>query len=128
MASVVGTSTIASTAVCVMSVRQQILVACLGFVAIVVTLGGLAQQHATRMARLAVGIYDNSFIGMSYVAQAREAFVHLAEEVSEGAAPSHPPGRAKLREYLITWMLRWSGLLRTARERQDDTPGNCWFN
>ncbi len=88
------TGTIASTGLHLVSVRRQILVACLGFVAIVVTLGGLAQQHATRMARLAIGIYDNSFIGMSYVAQAREAFVHLAEETgSEGAVPSHPPRR-----------------------------------
>ena len=85
-----------------MSVRQQILVACLGFVAIVVTLGGLAQQHATRMAALAVGIYDNSFIGMSYVAQVREAFVHLAEESpSEGAPSSHPPRRVDVERVVV---------------------------
>jgi hypothetical protein len=109
-----------------MSVQRQILVACLGFVAIVVTLGGLAQQHATRMARLGVGIYDNSFIGMSYVSQAREAFVHLAEEnVSEGAAPSHPRGRAKVERVLDRLDV---AVDRAARQRQDDVPGHCWFS
>ncbi len=98
--------------------------------AIVVTLGGLAQQHATRMARLAVGIYDNSFIGMSYVAQAREAFVHLAEENGSeaAAAPSHLPRRGDVERYLIAWMLRSSVLLRAARAKQGNVPGHCFFS
>jgi len=44
-----------------MSVQLKILAACLGFVAIIAALGGLAQQQVAQMGRLAIGIYDHAF-------------------------------------------------------------------
>jgi len=61
-----------------MSVRLRILAACLGFVAIIAAVGGLAQQQAAQMGRLAVSIYDHAFMGMSYVDQAQEEFLRFA--------------------------------------------------
>jgi methyl-accepting chemotaxis protein len=60
-----------------MSVQTKILGACLVFVAIIAMVGGLAQQQAARMGHLAVGIYDHSFMGMSYVNQTQEEFLRL---------------------------------------------------
>ncbi len=60
-----------------MSVRMKILAACLGFVAIIGLLGVLAQQQAGQMGRLAIGIFDHAFMGMSYVNQAQNEFLRL---------------------------------------------------
>ncbi len=60
-----------------MTVQSKILAACLLFVAIIAGVGGLAQQQSNRMGRLAVGIYDHAFMGMSYVDQAQEEFLRL---------------------------------------------------
>ena len=60
-----------------MSVRMKILAACLGFVAIIALLGVLAQQQASQMGRLAIGIFDHAFMGMSYVNQAQNEFLRL---------------------------------------------------
>jgi methyl-accepting chemotaxis protein len=60
-----------------MSVHTKILAACLGFVAIIALLGGLAQQQAAQMGRQAINIYDHAFMGMSYVDQAQEEFLRL---------------------------------------------------
>jgi methyl-accepting chemotaxis protein len=60
-----------------MSVRMKILAACLGFVAIIALLGVLAQQQAAQMGRLAIGIFDHAFMGMSYVNQAQNEFLRL---------------------------------------------------
>jgi methyl-accepting chemotaxis protein len=62
-----------------MSVQFKILAACLGFVAIIAMVGGLAQQQAWRMGRLAIGIYDHAFMGMSYVDQAQVEFLRFEE-------------------------------------------------
>jgi methyl-accepting chemotaxis protein len=61
-----------------MSVQLKIFAACLMFVAIIAALGGLAQQQAAQMGRLAISIYDHAFMGMSYVDQAQEEFLRLA--------------------------------------------------
>jgi methyl-accepting chemotaxis protein len=58
-------------------VRMKILAACLGFVAIIALLGVLAQQQAAQMGRLAIGIFDHAFMGMSYVNQAQNEFLRL---------------------------------------------------
>ena len=81
-----------------MSVRQKILAACLGFVAIIAVLGGLAWQQGTQMGRLAISLYDHTFIGMSYVDQSQAEFLRLA---------------AANRETDPTW----STYLRKARDR-----------
>jgi len=59
------------------SVHAKILAACFGFVAIIATVGGLAQQQAAEMGRLAISIYDHAFMGMSYVDQAQAEFLRL---------------------------------------------------
>jgi methyl-accepting chemotaxis protein len=69
-----------------MSVYTKILVACLGFVAIIAGVGGMAQQQAARMGRLAIGIYDHAFMGMSYVDQAQEEFLRLQSSVRDDGA------------------------------------------
>ena len=76
-----------------MSVRTKILTACLIFVAIVAAVGGLAQRQSAEMGRLAIGIYDRAFMGMSYVDQAEEAFLHL--EAAANTSGSVDPARLR---------------------------------
>jgi methyl-accepting chemotaxis protein len=71
---------------CLMSVKSRILAACLVFVAIICMVGGLAQQQAGEMGRLAIGIYDHAFMGMSYVDQAQNAFLRLQDAHREAGA------------------------------------------
>jgi methyl-accepting chemotaxis protein len=82
-----------------MSVQLKILAACMCFVAIVAALGGLAQQQASQMGRLAVGIYDHAFMGMSYVDQAQEEFLRFASRHREaGDTLTDPAARADLQK------------------------------
>ena len=81
-----------------MSVQSKILVACLFFVAIIAMVGGLAQQQAAQMGRLAIGIYDHAFMGMSYVDQAQEEFLRL--EASHHATGATLSGNAELPKVL----------------------------
>jgi methyl-accepting chemotaxis protein len=81
-----------------MSVQTKILAACMVFVAIIAVVGGLAQQQAGRMGRMAIGIYDHAFMGMSYVDQAQEAFLQLQSKRRDGA--STLSGNADLQKVL----------------------------
>jgi methyl-accepting chemotaxis protein len=73
----------------------------LGFVVIIAALGGLAQQQAAQMGRLAVGIYDHAFMGMSYVDQTQREFLRLAaEHGAPGATLADAAGRARLHNVL----------------------------
>jgi methyl-accepting chemotaxis protein len=84
-----------------MSVQLKILAACLGFVVIIAALGGLAQQQAGQMGRLAVGIYDHAFMGMSYVDQAQEEFLRLAaRHHAADATLADAAGRADVQKVL----------------------------
>jgi methyl-accepting chemotaxis protein len=84
-----------------MSVQSKILAACLVFVAIIAMVGGLAQQQASQMGRLAVGIYDHAFMGMSYVDQAQSEFLRLeAARRSVGTTWSDAAARADLQKVL----------------------------
>jgi methyl-accepting chemotaxis protein len=87
--------------VSLMSVQLKILAACLGFVAIIAALGGLAQQQASQMGRLAMGIYDHAFMGMSYVDQTQEEFLRFAAgHHAPGETLADPASRAALRKVL----------------------------
>jgi methyl-accepting chemotaxis protein len=84
-----------------MSVQLKILAACLGFVAIIAALGWLAQQQAAQMGRLAIGIYDHAFMGMSYVDQTQEEFLRLAAaHRGAGATLADADGRAGVQKVL----------------------------
>lgn len=84
-----------------MSVQLKILGACLGFVAIIGVLGGLAQLQVARMGRLAVGIYDHAFMGMSYVDQTQEEFLRVvAHRRAADATLGDVAGRADLQKVL----------------------------
>jgi diguanylate cyclase (GGDEF)-like protein/PAS domain S-box-containing protein len=72
-----------------MPVRWKILAACLGFVAIIATLGGLAWQQGMQMGRIAVGLYDHTFIGMSFVDQTQEEFLRLAASYQQSDPKWH---------------------------------------
>ncbi len=85
-----------------MLVYQKILAACLGFVAIIAVLGGLAQWQATEMGRLVMGIYDHAFIGMSYVDQTEQQFLRLAgANRNLGITASSPVNRSDLLAVLV---------------------------
>lgn len=79
-----------------MTVQGKVLSACLGFVAIIAALGGLAQRQDAQMGRLAVGIYDRAFMGMSYVDQAEMEFLRLAS----GRAALAPASTQRLLDLL----------------------------
>ena len=84
-----------------MSVGRRILGACLVFVLIVAVVGGLAQRQDARMGRLAVGIYDHTFMGVLYVDQAQEEFLRLtAAHQTTGATFDSPAGRAGVERVL----------------------------
>ena len=98
-----------------MSVKLKILAACLGFVAIIATVGGLAQQQAAQMGRLAISIYDHAFMGVSYVDQAQGAFLRLEATHRDLAdAPLTPDDVGKVLELLDV------ALDRAASERTRD--------
>ncbi len=61
-----------------MSMQLKIFSACLGFVAIIAVLGGLAHRQSAETGRLAIDIYDHSLIGLSYVDQAEAEFLRIA--------------------------------------------------
>jgi len=101
-----------------MSVQLKILAACLGFVAIIAALGGLAQQQVAQMGRLAIGIYDHAFMGMSYVSQAQEEFLRLAAaHRGADATLADKSGRADLQKVLLRVDV---ALERAATERTRD--------
>ncbi len=81
-----------------MSVQSKILAACLVFVMIIAMVGGLAQQQAAQMGRLAISIYDHSFMGMSYVNQAQEEFLRL--EAAEHDSTASLAGNVQLKKVL----------------------------
>jgi methyl-accepting chemotaxis protein len=84
-----------------MSVQRKILAACAGFVAIIVLLGVLTQRQSGQMGRLAVGIYDHAFLGMSYVDQAQAEFLRLAAAHRDaGVAFDDKASRAGLQKVL----------------------------
>ena len=87
-----------------MSVQRKILVACLGFVAIILLLGGLAHQQALKWSRLVIGIYDHAFIGMSYVDQTQEEFLRLL------AADVMAASRFLRKSVELTCRKSWNGL------------------
>jgi methyl-accepting chemotaxis protein len=104
-----------------MSVQQKILAACLGFVAIIAALGGLAQQQAAQMGRLAVGIYDHAFMGMSYVDQTEQEFLRLAAaHGAPGATLADAAGRAQLHKVLTLFDV---AVERATSQRTRDTGG-----
>ncbi len=79
-----------------MSMQLKILSACLGFVLIIGMLGGLAHQQGAQMGRLAVGIYDHAFLGVSYVDQTQEEFLRIAA----AHARADTVGRANIQRVL----------------------------
>src|ERR1700679_683561 len=84
-----------------MSVQLKILAACLGFVAIIAVVGGLAQRQAAQMGRLAIDIYDHAFMGMSYVDQTQEEFLRFAApRPHDGATAPDAAARASLQKVL----------------------------
>jgi methyl-accepting chemotaxis protein len=101
-----------------MSVQLKILAACLAFVVIIATLGGLAQRQAAQMGRLAISIYDHAFMGMSYIDQAQEEFLRLAAtHRGAGATLSDDAGRAALKSVLVRLDV---ALERAASDRSRD--------
>nr|WP_321984548.1 methyl-accepting chemotaxis protein [uncultured Lichenicoccus sp.] len=72
-----------------MSVQLRIMAACAMFVLIIATLGLLAQRQAAEMGRLALGIYDHSFTGMSYVDDANATFLRLQAAHAGGNRVTH---------------------------------------
>ena len=84
-----------------MSVQLKILAACLGFVAIIATVGGLAQRQAAEMGRLAIAIYDNAFMGMSYVDQAQADFLRFTAKHRDATViPADSPELRKVLDRL----------------------------
>lgn len=84
-----------------MSVRLRILAASFVFVAIIAILGGLGWQQVAQMGRLAVGIYDHAFMGMSYVDQTQEEFLRMeAAHGNQGAARTDAVDHAALQKVL----------------------------
>jgi methyl-accepting chemotaxis protein len=99
-----------------MSVQLKILAACLGFVAIIATVGGLAQQQAAEMGRLAIAIYDHAFMGMSYVDQAQDDFLRFAAQQGSGTSiQASDPGLQKVLDRLDV------ALERAASDRTRET-------
>jgi methyl-accepting chemotaxis protein len=60
-----------------MTIRTRILLACLGFLAITVSLGLFGRQQETRMSELALDIYDRAFTGINYARKVETDFVRL---------------------------------------------------
>jgi diguanylate cyclase (GGDEF)-like protein/PAS domain S-box-containing protein len=73
----------------VLPMRLKIFVTCFCILSIILALGGLVHRQSAQMGQLAMRIYDHSFIGMSYVAQAQEEFSHIADLYQGDNATRH---------------------------------------
>ena len=97
-----------------MSVQQKIFAACLGFVAIVVALGGLAHQQIQQMGRLTLVIYDHAFVGMSYAERMQADFLRVAAATREGHLPTLATFQSMLDELDVALERAVSPRTRTA--------------
>ena len=60
-----------------MSIRLKVLLACIGFAAIIVALGLFSRQQQQEMASLAEHLYDNT-VGVDYAHKVETGFVRFA--------------------------------------------------
>jgi len=67
-----------------MSIRAKILAGCLALTALTGMLGAYAQHAERQLGGLALRIYDDAFMGVSYLRSAQVGFAFLAASVSQG--------------------------------------------
>ena len=63
-----------------MSIRSKILLGCLGLTMLTVLIGVSAQRAERRLGNLALGIYDDAFMAVSYLRAAQVEFADLASD------------------------------------------------
>jgi signal transduction histidine kinase len=70
-----------------MSVRWKILIGCLAFVAIIIALGIFTRAQESELGALAIDVYDNALVGVTYVQEAQTDFVRLSTGEEHSSSP-----------------------------------------
>src|SRR6185312_9279375 len=76
-----------------MSIRLKILLGCLAMLALTVGLGVYERQQAHGLGRLAIGVYEQSLMSISYARSAQAGFLRL--DAAGAAAGKVSPGKLK---------------------------------
>src|SRR3954454_174093 len=76
-----------------MSIRLKILLSCLAMLGLTVCLGVYERQQAQALGRLAIGVYEQSLMSISYARGAQAGFLRLAGAGAEAGAI--PAGKLK---------------------------------
>src|SRR5262245_40672814 len=75
-----------------MPIRIKILIGCLGFLAVMITLGLFMREQEQQIEQHALDVYDNALIGVSYVRKVQTDFVRLAASQPKTAKRLTPEG------------------------------------
>src|SRR3954468_5220397 len=76
-----------------MSIRLKILLGCLAMLALTVGRGVYERQQAQALGRLAIGVYEQSLMSISYARSAQAGFLRLAG--ARAGAATIPSGKLK---------------------------------
>jgi signal transduction histidine kinase/CheY-like chemotaxis protein len=70
-----------------MPIRIKILIGCLGFLAVTISLGLFLREQENRLGLLSMEVYDNALIGVSYVRKVQTEFVRMAGTERDATDP-----------------------------------------
>ena len=73
-----------------MSIRTRIFLACLGLTAVTLVFGVVSRSAQTQLAQIAVRLYDEAFMSMSYLRSAQNSLLIVSRDVAAGNTnPAH---------------------------------------
>ena len=67
-----------------MSIRTRIFLACLGLTAVTLVFGVVSRSAQTQLAQIAVRLYDEAFMSMSYLRSAQNTLLTISRDVAAG--------------------------------------------
>ena len=69
-----------------MSIRTKILIACLSLTAVTLAFGAVTRSAQSQLGQIAVKLYDEAFMSMSYLRSAQNTMLTISRSVATGAA------------------------------------------
>ncbi len=69
-----------------MSIRTKILLACLSLTAITLGFGMVTRSAQTRLGQIAIRLYDDAFMSMSYLRSAQNTLLTISRDVASGSS------------------------------------------
>ncbi len=71
-----------------MSIRTKILLACISLTAITIAFGMLTRSSETQLGQIAIRLYDEAFMSMSYLRSAQNTVLTISRDVAAGSVDS----------------------------------------